>query len=78
MFFTEHPFDWADWCRDNFGEERVAELRLISNKPVKWSKSLREEIFQHYKAELLKMELKRLDTQRVIDFEPHECMHIFK
>ncbi len=77
LFYTEHPFDWSDWCKDQWGEKFIAELRLISSKPVKWSKALREEIFQHYKQELLSMQLKRLDTHKIIDFEPHECMFRF-
>ncbi len=77
MFFTEHPFDFSDWCKDQFGEDFIAELRLVSTKPVKWNKPLREEIYQHYRKELLSMQLKRLDTQEVIEFEQHECMHIF-
>ena len=77
MFYTEHPFDWRDWCVDQLGEGLVAELRRISNTTVKWSKSLREEIYQHYKSELKIMELKRLDTQLVIEFEQHSCMHEF-
>jgi hypothetical protein len=77
-FYTEHPFDWADWCKDQFGEDFVVELRLVSSKPVKWSKGLREEIYQHYKKELKEMEAKRLYTNHVIDFKPHEVMHTFE
>ncbi len=77
LFYTEHPFDWRDWCVDQFGEDLVSELRLVSSKPVKWSKSLREEIYQFYRKELLAMQLKRLDSQMVIDFKQHECMHEF-
>ena len=66
MFFTEHPFDWSDFCRERFGEERVAELRLISNKPVKWSKAVREDIYTHMKDNL----------KRGI-FERYEIMHEF-
>ena len=49
LFFTEHPFDWRDFCVEKFGEERVSELRLISSKPVKWSSSVREDIYQFRK-----------------------------
>jgi len=77
MFYTEHPFDWRDWCIDQMGEDLVAELRRVSNTTVNWTKALREEIYQHYKSELKIMELKRLNTQLVIDFEQHPCMHKF-
>jgi hypothetical protein len=36
MFFTEHPFDWRDFCIDQFGEERIAELRKVNNEVVKF------------------------------------------
>jgi len=77
IFYTEHPFDWADWCRDQFGEDLVSELRLVSSKPVKWTKAVREDIYHHYKLEFAKMNEKRLETELVIDFQPHEVMHKF-
>ena len=55
IYFTEHPFDWRDWCVDQFGEERIDELRLLSNGHVKWTPKQREEIYQHYKLEYDKM-----------------------
>lgn len=70
IFFTGHPFDWNDFCIDKFGEERVAELRLISNKIVKWSPKVREEIYQFMRDQLKVQELGS-------DFEAHELMHKF-
>ena len=78
IFFTEHPFDWADWCRDQIGGDLVAELRLVSNQPVKWTEKVRDEIYLHYKAELKKMEAERAKGNGlIIDFEQHEVMHKF-
>jgi len=77
IFYTEHCFDWRDWCIEHFGQDLVAELRLVSNQPVKWTKAVREDIYQHYKLEFAKMNEKRLETELVIDFKPHEVMHKF-
>ncbi len=78
MFFTEHPFDWADWCRDHFGDDLVAELRLVSNKPVKWTKVQREEIYKFYKEKLVEMQVQRtMGLQEMVEFEQHELMHVF-
>jgi len=77
IFFTEHPFDFRDFCVDQFGEDRVAELRLISNQTVKWNKPLREEIYKHYKREWVLMQDYRIGSELRIDFQQHECMHIF-
>ena len=67
IFFTAHPFDWSDFCKEKYGEERVAELRLVSNQVVKWSPKVREEIFKHMKQQV-----------KVGTFEPHELFHVFK
>ena len=77
MFFTEHPFDWRDWCIDQFGDDFVAELRFVSNQTVKWSKKLREDIYQHYKNELSLMEGGRDFIGIIIEFNQHELMHVF-
>jgi len=77
IFYTEHPFDWRDWCIDQFGEDLVSELRLVASKPVKWTEKVRDEIYIHYKAELKKMEAERVGNGLMIDFEPHEVMHTF-
>ena len=66
MWFTERPFDFRDFCVEHFGEERVAELRLVSNQVVKWSPKVREEIFKHMKEQL-----------KAGTFEPHELMYEF-
>jgi CO dehydrogenase/acetyl-CoA synthase delta subunit len=78
MFYTEHPFDWADFCRDKYGEDEIAALRLVSTQPVKWTPVMREEIYLHLQAEAKKMAQKR--SQGVsgrIEFDPHEYMHVF-
>jgi len=78
MFYTDHPFDWSDWCRDQFGGDFVAELRLVSNKTVSWSTKLREDIYKHYKDQYLLMQTDRLVSELMIDFEPYELMHEFR
>ena len=77
MFYTENPFDWSDWCRDHFGGDLLAELRLVSNQTVKWTKKQREEIYDHYKQELRIMQGKRETTELMIDFEQHSLMYSF-
>ena len=77
MWFTEHPFDFRDFCVDHYGEDRVSELRLVSSQPVKWSPKVRDEVYVHYKGELKKMESERVGNGFIIDFEPHEIMHRF-
>ena len=78
IFFTEHPFDWADWCNCKFGESLVAELRLVSSIPVKWYKKTREAIYKHMQAELKIMQDKRSQGQvGYLDFAQHEDMHKF-
>ena len=79
FYYTEHPFDWHDWCVNEFGMDRLGELRFIANKPVKWPKKLREEIYQHYKGELKRIEDLRAEgvTGR-IEIVPHEVMHVFE
>lgn len=77
MFYTEHPFDWNDFCMDQFGGDFVAELRLVSNQTVKWTKVQKEEIYQFYKEELKMMEEERKHSSLIIDFNQHELMHKF-
>ena len=71
FFFTEHPFDFADFCRDKFGGDFVGELRQVASKPVHWTSTQREEIYQFMKAELAKQ-------QPGDDFAQHELMHVFR
>lgn len=67
IFYTSHPFDWADFCKAQFGEERIAELRRVSNEVVKWSPKVREEIYQFMKAQ-----------QKAGTFDRHPLMYAFK
>ena len=76
-YFTEHPFDWTDWCRDKFGGDFIAELRFVANQPVKWTKRDREDIYRHLKAEYKRMLGERVRTSGRIEFSPHELMHVF-
>ena len=78
MRFTSDPFLWVDWCNKRFGEELIDELRVAAYQSVRWTKPLREEIYQHYKGELKRIEGLRAEgvTGR-IEIEPHECMHVF-
>ena len=79
LFFTEHPFDFADWCRGHFGGDVVSELQRVANTPVKWTKKDREEIYQHYKRELKRLEEKRANGYMLkIDIVPHPLMYDFK
>jgi len=75
LFFTEHPFDFADWCRDYLGEGMVSALRRASSRPVKWIKADRDAIYTHMQDELLEMETQRLQgaTGR-LEFRIHELM----
>ena len=66
IFFTSHPFDWRDFCVERFGEDRVSELRLVSNQTVKWSPKVREDIYRHLREQL-----------EFGKCEPHELMHVF-
>lgn len=77
-YFTEHPFDWTDWCRDKFGGDFIAELRRVANTPVKWTKRDREDIYTHLKAEYKKMLSKRQNEVGRIDFDAAEIMHVFQ
>jgi 5-methylcytosine-specific restriction endonuclease McrA len=70
MFFTKYPLDWADWLREKFGEDRVAELRLVHNQTVKWYDKARRDIYEHMKSEYKKQ-------QPGEDFAQHELMHVF-
>lgn len=75
LFFTEHPFDFADWCRDYLGEDRVCALRRAAQKPYKLIKCDRDSIYRHMQDELVEMNRKRLDgvTGR-IEIGLHELM----
>jgi len=79
MFYTEHPFDWSDWCRENLGADLVAELRLVSNQRVKWLPKVREDIYKHMKVELKCMNERRTkyDSKR-LEFAQHDLMHDFE
>jgi len=78
MFFGEHWYDWREFCINHFGEELLAELRLVSNQTVKWSKAVREDIYQHYKNEYSLMEGDRNGSELMIDFNQYELMHDFE
>lgn len=77
MFYTEHPFDWNDWCQDQLGGDFIAELRLVSNQTVKWTAALKEEIYIFYKGELKRIEEERKNSSLIIEFKQHEVMHKF-
>ena len=78
MFFTDHPFDWADWCQERFGGDFIGELRAVSNQSVNWSKAVREGIYKDYQKVYRGMVEARRQTEQRIDFGPHELMHMFK
>ena len=79
MFYTEHPFDWNDWCIENLGGDFMGELRLVSNQTVKWLPKVREDIYNHMKAEFKRMEERRNNhPAKRLDFVEHDVMHDFE
>ena len=78
MRFTAEPFLWVAWCKQEFGEDLINELQQVAHKPVKWPKSLREDIYQHYKGELSRLQdLRAQGAVGRLEIEPHECMYQF-
>ena len=78
MYYDQNPFKWVAWCKERFGDDLIDELQMVANQSVKWSKPLREDIYQHYRKELSRIE--KLRAQGVsgrIEVEPHEIMHRF-
>ena len=78
MFFTQHPFEWVDWCNEKLGTKFTDELRRVANKPVKWYPPARKAILVQYRAELNYMrELRDSGIVTRLDFPAHELMHEF-
>jgi len=76
--FTDKPITFTRWSDAYFGSALVDEMALVANTPVKWPKYLRLEIREHYREQLKSMEaLRAKGVVSVIDFEPHEVMHVF-
>lgn len=48
MFYTQHPFDWTDFCRDYLGGDVVAQIRVAAREPAKWTKAQRQEIHRYW------------------------------
>ena len=76
--FTKNGVLHTRWLDEYFGKELVDEMLRVSHTPVKWGGYLRDEIKQHYIKEYARMtELRKSGFNDIIDFEPHECMHVF-
>ena len=70
FFFTEHPFDFVDFCRERMGDDLVSELRQVASQPVKWTPAEKEEIYQFMKAEFAQQG----EGEK---FPQHPLMHVF-
>ena len=55
--YTQHPFEWVDFCNREFGWIVIDELRKESNKVTKWTKKQREDIHKHMLAQRGKEEI---------------------
>jgi hypothetical protein len=47
----EHPVEFAEWAREALGQSRYDRLRLMANKPTKFTKADKEHIHKHYLGE---------------------------
>ena len=66
---------FCDWVSEYLGRGRFERLHLTWNKPVKWSKKIREEIYKHFKEQWNRMQEERNDGfLGRIDFEKYELM----
>ena len=52
MYFTTHPLDWADFCRQYLGSVRYEEAVFRSHQIRKFTTSDRRDIAEHYRSEL--------------------------
>jgi hypothetical protein len=78
LYFTSRPFEWVDWCNEKFGEEFIDELRLVANKPVKWTPADRKDILKHYQGEFERVKpLRDSGVVARIDFAAHDVMYDF-
>lgn len=51
-----NPVAFRDWAYSILGETRFSELTLRAHKPYKYTKAEREDIYQHYKTELARLQ----------------------
>ena len=78
LYFTEHPFEWVEWCHEKFGEKLIDEIRLVANKPVKWTQAVRRDILEEYRQELNHMqELRSSGIVSRLEFSAPDIMHVF-
>jgi len=58
-----NPHEFKSWVFKELGELLYDQLTLRANKPVKYNKSERKEMKEHYEAQLLKIKAKRLNGE---------------
>ena len=59
--YTDYPLEWADFCRGFFGDSNYADIKRRAWEVRKFTKAEREEMYQHYKAQLKYMQRRRLE-----------------
>lgn len=76
--FTDNPLLHTRWLDALFGADLMDEMNRVAHTPVHWSKKVRLEIREFYRAELKIMEAVRdSGITAEIGFRQHDMMHTF-
>lgn len=54
--FTQDPLAWADFVRSKMGNEVYDDLRLVANRPAKFTKQDKADMTAHLRRELKRVE----------------------
>jgi RNA-binding protein YlmH len=57
----ENPLDFTEMVKHTLGEARYERLTRLAWTPIKYGKAEKEELYQHLKSEVARLEQLRLD-----------------
>jgi len=60
---SQHPVEFAEWARNKLGQQRYDALRVMANRPTKFTKEDKERIHSHYLAEKRRLLAARANGQ---------------
>ncbi len=76
--FTDYPLEWAEFCRGFLGPEAYDTAKQLAHSTVKFTKSDKADMLEHFKSELKRMEDLRKDGVtgfiRLNSFDGHPAL----
>lgn len=60
-YLGQHPVEFAEWAREQLGQQRYDALRVMANKPTKLPPNFKQLVHRHYLNEKRRMQRLRAD-----------------